>query len=381
MALFGPDLPSLRTSPASTGPIKGRTSGRSSTRSSTLRNHTFMLLDLTPGGGNMLGPCWEYDPPWLGPPGTLNTSECPSGGADVSLSQILQAEVPSKYSLSKKACLGILRRARRRGKPLPRLLELALRMQAGIPVTEAMEQPPPLAFHINQRDEAIDLEGVAGALMAICNMQMQAFITRPASMRSAGFCAGAGSSAGSIGYQVEAAPTLKGTPGGNMTPSVLCLNDQGGDIMACSGDISGTLRAQEHGHQPLIFENHGVDARYRGPLSVSPTLPARMGTGGNNTSLILDVAGLDCRNGQENGDLSGTLQTGTALNSLHPVRVGWLIRRLTPTEAERLQGYPDDWTNISGASDSARYRALGNSVAIPCVERIMRGVAVILGRR
>ena len=42
-----------------------------------------------------------------------------------------------------------------------------------------------------------------------------------------------------------------------------------------------------------------------------------------------------------------------------------LIRRLTPLECERLQGFPDGWTNIPGASDSARYRALGNSVAIP----------------
>ena len=50
------------------------------------------------------------------------------------------------------------------------------------------------------------------------------------------------------------------------------------------------------------------------------------------------------------------------------------IRRLTPLECERLQGFPDDWTNIPGASDSARYRALGNSVAIPCVEFIMRSL-------
>ena len=51
-----------------------------------------------------------------------------------------------------------------------------------------------------------------------------------------------------------------------------------------------------------------------------------------------------------------------------------LIRRLTPLECERLQGFLDDWTNIPGASDSARYRALGNSIAIPCVEFIMRSL-------
>ena len=55
-----------------------------------------------------------------------------------------------------------------------------------------------------------------------------------------------------------------------------------------------------------------------------------------------------------------------------------LIRRLTPLECERLQGFPDGWTDIPGASDSARYKALGNSVAIPCVEFIMSWVAAAL---
>ena len=55
-----------------------------------------------------------------------------------------------------------------------------------------------------------------------------------------------------------------------------------------------------------------------------------------------------------------------------------LIRRLTPLECERLQGFPDGWTNMEGASDSARYKALGNSVAIPCVEHVMHGIALAL---
>ena len=56
----------------------------------------------------------------------------------------------------------------------------------------------------------------------------------------------------------------------------------------------------------------------------------------------------------------------------------YLIRRLTPLECERLQGFPDGWTDIPGASDSARYKALGNSVAIPCVEFIMSRIAAAL---
>ena len=56
----------------------------------------------------------------------------------------------------------------------------------------------------------------------------------------------------------------------------------------------------------------------------------------------------------------------------------YLIRRLTPLECERLQGFPDVWTDIPDASDSARYKALGNSVAIPCVEFIMGRIAAAL---
>ncbi|XAY17466.1 DNA (cytosine-5-)-methyltransferase [Bengtsoniella intestinalis] len=55
-----------------------------------------------------------------------------------------------------------------------------------------------------------------------------------------------------------------------------------------------------------------------------------------------------------------------------------LVRRLTPLECERLQGFPDGWTDIPKASDSARYKALGNSVAIPCVDFVLRGIAFIL---
>ena len=57
-----------------------------------------------------------------------------------------------------------------------------------------------------------------------------------------------------------------------------------------------------------------------------------------------------------------------------------LIRRLTPLECERLQGFPDGWTDMPGASDSARYKALGNSVAIPCVDFVLRGIAYFLCR-
>lgn len=118
---------------------------------------------------------------------------------------------------------------------------------------------------------------------------------------------------------------------------------------------------------PLIAHEHTVFSRQRvdvfHPDEVVSTQSARQHK--DATDLVMEVAGLDCRNGNENGDICGTLQHGTSgnsLNSIHPVRTGQLIRRLTPMECERLQGFPDGWTDLPGASDSARYKALGNSV-------------------
>lgn len=449
----------------------GRIFKKSSKRSSKLKNHTFMLLDLRPGAGNMLGAYWEYDPPWLGSFGTLNTSECPKDVVECSLWQILQATAPSRYSLSQTACLGILRRAACRGKSLPPLLEAALRMQAGL------DPPAPIsgeakAYHINQRNEGIDLDGVSGALMATQNLQMQTFITNSGSSQSgpkkqiafaanqrdevrdlhdvagalqaqpgikqqtfvAGFSAGAGANAGTIGYQEGVSPTLKGSPSGNCMPSILCINDQGGQIMECSEDVTGTLRAQEHGHQPLIlrptgpkvYENHGIDGRYTGPHDVAPTMSARYGTGGNNIPLVqqeevICIAGNAIDRQPQNGgngfgwqqNISYTLTATDKHAVIKPYQetVGALcrgdekgignqyvsqdkciiageiteeysatnlVRRLTPLECERLQGYPDGWTDVPGASDSARYKALGNSVAIPCVEYLMQRVAMVI---
>ena len=174
VSLFGLDLPYGKTSPAASpadgtrgrgGKRRGRTSGRSSRRSSRLRNQRFMFLDLRSGAGHILGPYWEIDPPWLGCGGTLNTSECPKDAVESSLSAILQDSVPSKYYLTRKACLGILRRAEEREKDLPEQLELALKAQAGLAPLAALTSKT-IAFAANQRDEVRDLHDVAGALSA-----------------------------------------------------------------------------------------------------------------------------------------------------------------------------------------------------------------------
>ena len=420
----------------------------------------YFHLDLVSGSVDLFGQRhWELRSPWREGKRPLNTGAAPRRPIRVSLSGILEAYPSLKYYLSKTACLGILRRAFERGKKLPKMLARALKIQAGLMRPDGqltnmqmqtfVTQPNGaaegfdgyngdltgdiaatlgvncgmstgrngvMAFAANQRDEVRDLHDVAGALGAQPGMKQQTFV--------AGFSAGAGASAGGIGYNESVAPTLKGSPGGNCMPSVLCLNDQGGSVMECSENVSGTLRAQEHGHQPLVYENHGIDSRYTGPHKVAPTMSARYGTGGNNIPLVEQNAGAICIAGNivdrqpENGgnglgcqeDLAYTL-TATdrhAVVELYQKTVGalcrgdekgignqyvsqdkciinascsethHLIRRLTPLECERLQGFPDGWTDIPGASDSARYKALGNSVAIPCVEFIMSRIAAAM---
>ena len=464
VCLFDQDSWSGKTypEPSPAASRRERTSASSSRRSSVSSTVPYMRLDLTPGHGDLLGnPYWEMIYPLPGGPSTPNTGVCPRDVIESSLSQILEDNVPPGYYLTRRACLGILRRAKERGKPLPRQLELALMIQAGLIPLSAAKILAGNSYHINQRNEGIDLHGVSGALMRTQNMQMQTFVTQPDNcltpwdtqqariftpdsvaptlasadggggrnpaglLFSAGFSAGASPTAGTVGYAEEVSPTLKaGESGTNMVPSVLCLNDQGGSVMDCTEDVSGTLRAQEHGHQPLVFENHGIDSRYTGPHDVAPTMSARYGTGGNNVPLVEEepifcITGNIIDRKPENGgngigcheDIAYTLTatdqhavfsrqrvdvfTEDDIASTESARqhkdatdlvyqetdtedTPRLIRRLTPLECERLQGFPDGWTAIPGASDSARYKALGNSVAIPCVKFVMCRIATAI---
>lgn len=460
VSMFAPDSCAGKMSPAHSpvGSKREMTSGSSWRKHSELVYQEFMFLKITLGDGDILGqPYWEILSPYVGESSTLNTGVCPRVVRGSSLWQILEPHPQRKYYLSRKACLGILRRARKRGKELPATLKLALEMQSGLRMIDLVilaQMGLIKAYHINQRNEGIDLGDTAGALMATSNLQMQTFVAgtsvafaanqrdevrdlgdkasalgaQPGMKQQtfvAGFSAGAGASVGGIGYREGVAPTLKGSGSGNSMPTVLCINNQGDERMDVTVDKTATLRAQMCNHQPLIFENHGIDARYRQMGSVAPAMAARCGTGGNNVSLVeeqvyclagntidrepenggngigyqenvaytltgfdrhavcsvSEVVGALCK-GDEKGAGSQYVEQGKCVVDLYTCEpVGdkdlpiLLIRRLTPLECERLQGFPDGWTDIPGASDSARYKALGNSVAIPCVDFVMKCMA------
>ena len=191
---------------------------------------------------------------------------------------------------------------------------------------------------------------------------------------SAGFKHKAGSQSGSIGFQEETAPTLlAGQQSAVMKAYVIGAYHSGG--MLSDNPKSGFYEADTSRTLDL---NGGNPCCNQGGVAVVEGADEPEG----------QTAAVDCRNLRETDEVSGTLLAkaasgGYSLNYQNPVRTGLCVRRLTPTEAERLQGYPDGWTE-SGAdgraiSDTKRYQMLGNSIAVPCVAYIMQGIRDAVG--
>ena len=197
------------------------------------------------------------------------------------------------------------------------------------------------------------------------------------SVLCAGFKAGQGAQTGGIGYGEEVSPTLAAAPSGtNQTPAVVALDmTHACDVIRECGEQVPALQARmgTGGNQvPLTFAFGRSDALVES--DVASTQSARQGK--SATDLVCAV---DCRNFREGGETNGTLQAksngGISYNLQNTVRTGMIVRRLTPMECERLQGYPDGWTDIDEwmdskgkrhkDADSPRYKALGNSIALP----------------
>lgn len=195
--------------------------------------------------------------------------------------------------------------------------------------------------------------------------------------------------------------------------------------MAVNEELSATLQAKGNGGQSLNYINPVAepliyDARGNGDGMTSPTM-----TGDHNSRVtdytaitlqgdtvagallardykgpgradslgrvIAQPVGADLYNGTLTGDKAVTLTTATGQGgantgpSVIEKIIRWIVRRLTPTECERLQGYPDGWTDLGDwvdskgkahkAADTPRYKALGNSIALPQWYYVLGGIA------
>lgn len=384
------------------------------------------------------------------------------------LSQILEECPHPKYNLSARACVGVLRRAKRRGKKLPEVLEAALKLQICRELSqraaERWKKPAPFLmryaakirvelFNEPLHTYCLQGNGIDRADTAGCNGKGWTedvsytlnTIDRPAVV--AAFSPTNSALARSIGYREEQSPALKAEVNGNNPPAVLAVTASGiqcgnpwdpqSERVFCGDGAWHSLSSNSGGGQSrdavLVF-----DARGNGDGETVPTITGdhenritdytalcigngqmnnismaeqsntldtmhdqqailcfrntgrgwwnqsdigatlRTPCGGDSTKANL-IAAVDCRNGTENPTTNGTLQAkpngGFSMNLNNVVRVRMNVRRLTPLECDRLQGYPSGWTDIGewtdskgkkhDTSDSNRYKADGNSIALP----------------
>ncbi len=147
-----------------------------------------------------------------------------------------------------------------------------------------------------------------------------------------------------------------------------------------SGGVAPTLNAMDNNGEAfatvLIIDGTRVDDVRVYEDGIVPTVISRYGTGGGNVPMIFEPYGFSSGQGSAARSLAITpdgtppLKANAGGNSIPAVQVNEsVVRRLTPVECERLQGFPDDWT--SGQADSNRYKQMGNAVAVPVVEWIV----------
>ena len=327
--------------PEPSAATKEKTSLQSSKRSSKSSSRKPPVLKCLkraglPGGDTTMK--WEDDGAWCGELTTRNTGECPNAVVVSRLSQILEETPHPKYNLTAKACQGILRRAERRGKDLPKLLkQVLIRQSQGASPQERTEAPAPTEAPTSY---AVRIRGGCdgGGKGALVQTEKSGTLgcgnNQP--VVCAGFKLGNSEQARSIGYAEEQAPTLNAECGGNK-PAVVAP----AVALDMTEEVSQTLNTM-HDAQAVMCPDTAHALRAKA-----------------NCAYREDA-------------------------ETYPVQ-NMMVRRLTPMECERLQGFPDHWTDIGEwtdekgkkhkDADSPRYKALGNSIALPFWDWMLRRMA------
>lgn len=397
------------------------------------QNQDFLYLDCRESGnGQKQEPSTVMGGLSLGELTTLRTGEKPSETAvqemlsvwgphsvaeESRLSQILEVNPLPKYNLTAKACLGILRRAEQRGKDLPeRLKAVLIRQSQGASPQERTEAPAPTEAPTSY---AVRIRGGCDGGGKGALVQTEKSGTLGTGNDQTIFCM-ATQQGGSELWTDDRAPTLTAAAGmsGNNQP-VVCAgfklgNSEQARSIGYQEELSPTLNAECGGNKPAVVApavaldmTHACDVIRECGEQV-PALQARMGTGGNQVPLTYGIG-----NGQAHEASIMTEEVSQTLNTMHDAQAvmcedvshalrgkaacayredaetypvqNMVVRRLTPLECTRLQGYPDgwvdigDWTDEKGKkhkdADSPKYKALGNSIALPFWDWMLRRMA------
>jgi hypothetical protein len=385
------------------------------------------------------------------------------------LSDILEEDPDPKYTLSAKACLGILTRASRRGKKLPQMLEEALIQtvveetdygQKGIADTieilremrseigeEALEEWVQRTFVLVQSEEVL--------LSEVCepcedsedsNEQVLVEGDGEESIREASLCEmrGIGEAGDSpqrrepteqLSEQLEL--LMQKLPYENAPKAIIlyCMRiacqseepmsealsavSQGknfgaddrlgadqynavilGDTVSALGVNCGMSHGRQCVLEPIVYDGSNITS----PVNASTAQPGdpchTLSTDSRNLLVQLKGTGAMCYSVDQGGGKSacnvkeGQSPTLTCTHGGEPVvcyeATRYIVRRLTPLECERLQGYPDGWTDIGEyidtngkkrqTSDAARYKALGNSIALPPWKWVLKRICACYER-
>lgn len=155
----------------------------------------------------------------------------------------------------------------------------------------------------------------------------------------------------------------------------IVLMDQGGSVMNVQTDgTTGTLRRETRGHEPVVMQPMSFDTYNQTVSDVSQTIKSPVGGANESIGTVL-APSLTTNNPSRSPQASEVTQQISAV-----YQTSMAVRRLTPVECERLQGFPDGYTNIpwrkaAESPDGPRYKALGNSWAVPVVRWIGERIA------
>ena len=345
---------------------------------------------------------------------TLNFGEYPNVERESTLSEILEDNVPGKYSLSPKACLGILRRAKNKNRKLPDNLRIALEQkiaeQGGEIIGLAFAHADSVVRTFTDKTPTLVQNMGRGGGQTPCVMyeeskkaygiNAKSIIVDEESTGTLSTYCGNSTNRNVIAIEKKSVIPLRDEVTRNKASNGLGVGKAGGPCPTLTtadvhsvfyeayqhngyreSEISGTLTTDQNstirGDTPLIvrtdrktFElnQHGG---YR-EAEVNGTLRAAGGDyGGGSETIITEKY-------RTRENIPSKAKSIKDILKRAVQKVTYIIRRLTPVECERLQGYPDNWTKYGAdgteIADTARYRAIGNSICVYCAERVYLGI-------